>query len=123
MLNPYMYPLNTRPNISNCLCYISFYISNRLIDTLTYIFKRFYLFIHERHRKRKAETQVQGPLRESDVSLNPRTPGLYAEPKASAQSLSHPGVPRYFNSYAQYITTQLLPSHLSAFCSNMNLFR
>ena len=31
--------------------------------------------------------------REPDVGLDPRTPGSCPEPKADAQSVSHPGVP------------------------------
>ena len=33
-------------------------------------FRRFYLFIHERHRQR----EKQAPCREPDVGLDPRTP-------------------------------------------------
>ena len=40
-------------------------------------FKRFYLFIHERHRE--AETQEEGeaeaPCREPDAGLDPGSPG------------------------------------------------
>lgn len=50
--------------------------------------------------ERKAETQTeekQAPYREPDAELDPRTPGSRPEPKADAQSLSHPGIPRdYF---------------------------
>ena len=37
-----------------------------------YFFKRFYLFIHERHRQR----EKQASCREPDVGLGPGTPGL-----------------------------------------------
>ena len=64
-----------------------------------FFFLRFYLFIHERHTERKAGTQVerekQAPCREPDVGLDPGTPGSRPGPKADAQLLSHPGVPRY----------------------------
>ena len=36
-------------------------------------FKRFYLFIHERHRDRQREKQA--PHRESNAELDPRIPG------------------------------------------------
>ena len=47
--------------------------------TILIIFlKRFYLFIHERHTEREAETQAEGEagsLREPDVGLDPGSPG------------------------------------------------
>ena len=48
-----------------------------------------------RDTQRKAETQAEGeaPPGEPDVELDPRTLGLWPEPKADAQPLSHPGVP------------------------------
>ena len=45
-----------------------------------------------RDTQRKAETQ-QGPGREPNVGLNPRTLGSRPELKADAQPLSQPGVP------------------------------
>ena len=50
-------------------------------------FKRFYLFIHERHTKKEAETQAEGEAgssREPNVGLDPGTPGSRPEPKADA---------------------------------------
>ena len=47
-------------------------------------FKRFYLFIHERHRWREAETQTEGkqaPCKEPDVGLDPGTLGSCPGPK------------------------------------------
>ena len=44
----------------------------------------------------EAETQEkekQAPCWESNAGLDPRTPGSLSEPKARAQSLSHPGCP------------------------------
>ena len=54
------------------------------------------LFIHERHRERQRPRQREkrAPCREPDVGLGPRTPGSPPEPKADAQPLSHPGVPK-----------------------------
>ena len=46
--------------------------------------------MRERHRQR----EKQAPCREPDAGLDPRTPGSHPEPKADAQPLSHPGVPR-----------------------------
>ena len=44
----------------------------------------------ERHRQR----EKQALHREPDAGLDPRTPGSGPEPKADAQPLSHPGIPR-----------------------------
>ena len=53
------------------------------------------LFIDERHRERQRHRQreKQAPYRKPDVGLDPRTLGLYPEPKADAQPLSQPGLP------------------------------
>ena len=68
-------------------------------------FKRFYLFIHERHRDREKEIErererqrhrqreKQAPCREPNVGLDPRTPGPLPGLKAGAKPLSQPGVP------------------------------
>ena len=74
-------------------CLLSFVLS---------LFKRFYLFIHERYRERqrKAETQAEGEavfLQEPDVGLDPRTLRSRLEPKADVQTLSHPGAPLLFS--------------------------
>ena len=61
--------------------------------TIIYFFKRFYLFIHERHRQR----EKQAPCREPDVGLDPGTPGSRPGPKAGAKPLGHPGIPIYYN--------------------------
>ena len=63
-----------------------------------FFFLRFYLFIHETHRERgrhrQRQREKQAPYREPDVGLDPRSPGSCPEPKAEAQPLSHPGVPK-----------------------------
>ena len=46
----------------------------------------------ERHRHRQREKHA--PRKEPDVGLDAGTPGSGPEPKAGAQPLSHPGVPR-----------------------------
>ena len=43
---------------------------------------------------RDRQREKQAPCREPDVGLHPGTPGSHSEPKADAQPLSHPGVPR-----------------------------
>ena len=62
-------------------------------------FLRFYLFIHESHRERERprhrQREKQAPRGESDVGLDPGTLESGPEPKADAQPLSHPGVPKY----------------------------
>ena len=61
------------------------------------LFPFIYLFTHERHTERERQRQRQReklPHGEPDVRLDPRTPGSHAEPKADAQPLSHPGVPK-----------------------------
>ena len=54
------------------------------------LFLRFYLFIHERHRKKE---EKQPPCTEPDMGLDPGTLGSCPEPKADTQPLSHPGIP------------------------------
>ena len=48
----------------------------------------------EGERQRFSQKEKQAQCREPDVELNPGTPGSRPEPKADAQPLSHPGVPR-----------------------------
>ena len=54
---------------------------------------RFYLFTHERHRKRQRHKhgKKQAPCREPDVRLNPRTLESGPDPKADVQPPSHSG--------------------------------
>ena len=60
-------------------------------------FKRFYLFIYERHREREAESEAKGEagsLWGAWCRTWSQDPGSRPEPKADAQPLSHSGVPR-----------------------------
>ena len=57
-----------------------------------YLFILKILFIHETQRHRQREKQA--PCREPDVGLDPGTPGSCCEPKADAQPLSHPDIPK-----------------------------
>ena len=54
------------------------------------------LFLHKRHRERQRHRQreKQAPCGEPNAGLDPKTPGSQPEPKADAQLLSHPGIPR-----------------------------
>ena len=63
---------------------------------MNYFLRRFYLFTHERHRKRQRHKQKekQAPWGEPDVGLDPRTLGSQPELKADTQSLSHPSIPK-----------------------------
>ena len=62
---------------------------------LKIFFKRFYLFIHERHRRQR---EKQAPWRDSDAGIDPGTPGLCPGPKAGGKPLSHPGIPNILES-------------------------
>ena len=50
------------------------------------------------HREREAETQAEGEAgsmhREPDVGFDPGSPGSRPGPKAGADLLRHPGIPR-----------------------------
>ena len=48
----------------------------------------------ERKRQRHRQREKQAPGRELDVGLDPVTLGSRPEPKADAQLLSQPGIPR-----------------------------
>ena len=54
--------------------------------------KRFYLFIHEKHRGRGRDIG-RGRSRLPAGELDPGVLGSCPEPKADAQPLSHPGAP------------------------------
>ena len=58
-----------------------------------FFFKIF--FIHERHREADTrQREKHASWREPDGGLDPSTPGSQPEPKADAQPLSHPSIPR-----------------------------
>ena len=60
-------------------------------------FKDFtYLFMRDTERQRQRQREKQAPCRESDAELDPRTLGSHPEPKADAQPLSHPGIPKRY---------------------------
>ena len=67
-----------------------------LRNDLRCIFINFiYLFIRDTERRqRHRQREKQPPCRESDVGLDPGTTGSCPEPKADAQPLGHPGVPK-----------------------------
>ena len=48
----------------------------------------------ERERQRHRRREKQAPCRESDVGLDPGTPGSSPGPKAGTKPLSHPGIPQ-----------------------------
>ena len=48
----------------------------------------------QRHRQRQ---EKQAPCKDLDVGLNPGHPGSHPEPKADAQPLSHPSIPKIPN--------------------------
>ena len=48
----------------------------------------------ERKQRQRQREEKQAPHREPDAGLDPRTPGSCPGPKADAQLLSHPGVPK-----------------------------
>ena len=50
--------------------------------------------MRDRDRQRCRQREKQVPCREPDVGLEPGTLGSSPGPKADAQPLSHPGVPR-----------------------------
>ena len=49
----------------------------------------------ERKRQRHRLRKKQALCREPDVGIDSRILGSHPQPKADAQPLSHPGVPRY----------------------------
>ena len=60
-------------------------------------FKDFiYLFMTEREREsqRHRKREKQAPCRESDVGLDPGTPGSHPGPKAGTKPVNHPGIPQ-----------------------------
>ena len=67
-----------------------------------------YLFI-ETHIERQTHRQreEQSPHREPNAGLHPRTPGSLLEPKADAQPLSHPSVPRKVSLWGCHLSRNL----------------
>ena len=55
------------------------------------------MIVTHTQREREAETQAEGEAGsmhwESDVELNPGSPGSRPGPKAGAKPLHHPGIP------------------------------
>ena len=72
--------------------------------------KRFYFFIHKRHRERQRHRQreKQSPCREPDVGLDPRTLSSHYEPKADTQPPSHSGALTCFTFIRKYSKKQNL---------------
>ena len=64
----------------------------------------------ERDGQRHRQREKQAPCRVPDVGLDPGTPGSCPEPKADAQSLSHPGIPKNILFKFSLPTYSLTPS-------------
>ena len=78
--------------------YLTFQFSlskNKASSPLPVFFLIFYLFIHDRHRKRgrEAETQAEGEAG-SMPGLDPGASGSCPGPKGGVKPLSHPGIPK-----------------------------
>ena len=50
--------------------------------------------MRNREKQRHRQREKQAPCRKPDVGLVPGAPGSHPEPKANAQLLSYPGIPR-----------------------------
>ena len=50
----------------------------------------------EREKERHGQREKQVPCRETDVRLDPESPGSRPGPKAGTKLLSHPRCPEYF---------------------------
>ena len=81
-----------------------------------FIYLRFCLFIHERHREREAETQAEGEvgsMQGAQCGIQSQTLGSRPGPKAEAQPLSHPGIligmlnSRFYSYFTGIITNVL----------------
>ena len=69
-----------------------------------------------RDTEREAGTQAEGEAgspQEPDAGLDPRTPGSHPEPKADAQPLSLPGVPRWAALSSKFLHLHCRPQVLS----------
>ena len=74
------------------------------------LFKDFiYLLMRDREgeRQRHRQREKQAVRRESDVGLDPGTPGSLPGLKAGAQPLSHPGVPKPIHAFKETDTLSL----------------
>ena len=61
------------------------------------LFFKDFMYLFMRDTEREADTQAEGEagsLQGARWGLDPGTPGSHPEPKADAQPLSHPGVPK-----------------------------
>ena len=56
----------------------------------------------ERERQRHRQREKQAPCRESEVGLDPGTPGSRPRPKSGAKPLSHPGIPKIIDTEKFY---------------------
>ena len=64
----------------------------------SFYFFKIYLFIHDRHREREAETQEEGEagsMRGARCGTRSRDSRIGPGPKADAKPLSHPGIPSF----------------------------
>ena len=98
----------------------SFYISPMLFFYFLFLKD---LFTHERHRKREAETQVEGEVGSSQGAQS-QILGSGPELKADAQPLSHPSIPRpMFREVVlrlfeqKFLLTKIIPEHSPSICS------
>ena len=62
------------------------------LEMISFFLKILFIYSWGTHRER--QRQKQAPWGEPSAGLNPRTPGSLPEPKADAQPLSHPGIPK-----------------------------
>ena len=62
---------------------------------LLLFFEILFIYSWETQRKRHRQREKQVPCEDPYSGLDPRTPGSPPQPKADAQSLSHPGAPKY----------------------------
>ena len=80
------------------ILFLNFYVRFKLFfKDFIYLKKKdfIYLFTGETERQRHRQREKQAPCREPDAGLYPRTLGSRPAPKADAQSLSHPGAPKF----------------------------
>ena len=74
------------------------WINNNYKPECILFFKRFYVFLHERHRKRGRDTGRGKSRFPAGTRMwdSIRTPGSRPEPKTEAQPVSHPGTARMY---------------------------